>query len=179
MTSVAAHWNAKMDALLAAADGCKDDCEIVRRSCMDAKLRSQGLIIQERSMIAAIIDRCRFFEHGAMKGWLEKVFPGHSTDVEERMLRTLEEVLELAQVEEVTREQMHALVDQVMDKPVGDRPQELGGVMVTLASYCAVTGQDAGAAFNREFERCNDPDVIVKIQRKHAGKLVVSSKIRS
>ena len=178
MTSVAAFWNAKMDAILAAADGCREDNPVVRRSCLDAKLRAQGLIIHERSMIAALIERCRFFDAGAMKGWLEKVFPDHASDPEERIIRTLEEVLELAQCEEVTREQMHALVDQVMDKPIGDPKQELGGVMVTLASYCAVTGMDAGNAFDAEFQRCNDPEVIVKIQRKHLGKLVVSSKIR-
>lgn len=176
--SVAAFWNAKMDTLLAAADESRNDDPVVRRSCIDAKLRTQGLIIHHRETIVALIDRCRFFESGAMKGWLEKVFPDHASDPEERIIRTVEEVLELAQCENVTREQMHALVDQVMDKPVGERSQELGGVMVTLASYCAVTGQDAGAAFNAEFARCNDPEVIVKIQRKHINKLVVSSKIR-
>jgi len=101
-------------------------------------------------------------------------------DVEERMLRFTEEVIELGQVEGVTREQHHALIDQVHDKPIGEVEQEIGGVLVTLGSYFAVTGRDnPGILYEREFSRCEQPEVIEKIRRKHDEKLVVSSKSRT
>jgi len=100
-------------------------------------------------------------------------------DVEERMLRFSEEVIELGQAEGITREQYHALVDQVFDKPVGEVEQEIGGVLVTLGSYFAVTGRDnPGILYEREFSRCETPEVIQRIRRKHDEKLVVSSKAR-
>jgi len=178
MTTVAAQWNHKMDVILDAVDRCRDDERVTRRSCLDLALKKNGLMVHTREMIAALMERCRFFEPGPLKGWLDKVFPEHPRDVEERAIRFVEEALELAQVEGVSAHQMHGLVDQVFGKAPGERMQELGGVMVTLAAYCAVAGVDAGKAFDAEYARCNDPEVIVKIQRKHAQKAVVSSRLR-
>ena len=59
--------------------------------------------------------------------WLHSTFGGRIlTDLEERVLRLTEETLELGQAEGMTREQAHALVDQVFDKPKGDVEQEQG-----------------------------------------------------
>lgn len=111
--------------------------------------------------------------------WLTTVFgSGATTDVEERGLRFGEEALELIQSLGVTREQANALVKQVFDKPVGEPIQELGGVLVTLDSLCAVTDLDADEAYSNEWARVEEPGIIEKIQRKHAGKLVVSAKHR-
>lgn len=108
--------------------------------------------------------------------WLRHVFEEQYHNPEERVIRFGEETMELMQCEGVTKEQAHALVEQVWNKPVGERSQELGGVMVTLATYLAVTEQDAGSAFEEEFARCERPDVIEKIRAKHKTKAVVSAK---
>jgi len=107
--------------------------------------------------------------------WLRTVFRGYNLSVEERVLRFTEEVLELGQAEGMTREQAHALVDQVHDKPVGEVQQELGGTLVTLASYLAVSGQDPNEAYDKEWRRVQSPTVIDRIREKHTQKKVVSS----
>lgn len=96
-------------------------------------------------------------------------------DVEERALRLGEEVIELTQADGITKEQWLALIDQVYAKPKGDPMQELGGVGVTLAAYCAVTDRDAGKAFDDEWARVNTPEMKAKIKAKHDTKAVVSS----
>ncbi len=59
----------------------------------------------------------------------------------ERVDRFLEEALELAQTEEsFTKDRAHALVEYVFNRPVGHPPQEVGGVMVTLAAFCNISG---------------------------------------
>jgi hypothetical protein len=96
-------------------------------------------------------------------------------DVEERVLRFLEESIELGQVEGVTKEQALALIEQVYAKPPGVTSQEIGGVLTTLAAYFAVTGASPEQLFERELRRIEQPDIMEKIRTKHDGKLVVSS----
>ena len=116
------------------------------------------------------------WEKTRVRSWLTRVFGKASLqDVEERGLRFGEESLELIQSLGVTREQALALVKQVYDKPAGEPQQELGGTLVTLASLCVVAGLDADDCYRREFMRCEQPDVMEKIRRKHAEKAVVSS----
>jgi hypothetical protein len=109
--------------------------------------------------------------------WLNKVF-GSDTNIEERLLRMGEEVNELMQTGGVTREQAHALVDQVYDNPIGDMEQELGGVMVTLAAFCALSQLDPDLAYEIEAARCETPEMIANIRNKHATKAVVSASQR-
>ncbi len=59
-----------------------------------------------------------------------------SNDPVERNRRFLEEALELVQACDCTREEAHQLVDYVFNRPVGEKAQEVGGVMVTLAALC-------------------------------------------
>lgn len=118
------------------------------------------------------------FDNERVGRWLAKVWPKQVMDVEERALRFGEESLELIQSLGVTREQALLLVEQVYNKPAGEPDQELGGTTVTLASLCNVTGMDPDEAYEREFARCERPEIIEKIQRKHKEKLVVSSRQR-
>lgn len=85
------------------------------------------------------------FEHVSEEGpfqhrvapWMQACFgPQIAADKVERNHRFLEEALELVQACGCSREDAHALVDYVFDRPVGYRWQEVGGVMVTLAALC-------------------------------------------
>lgn len=58
-------------------------------------------------------------------------------DLRERNHRFIEEALELVQSTGATREECLQLVDYVFNRPVGERAQEVGGVMVTLAALCS------------------------------------------
>ncbi len=74
-------------------------------------------------------------------------------DREERNHRFLEESLELVQACGCTASEAHQLVDYVFGRAVGDPPQEVGGVMVTLAVLCLANGLDMHAAAEIELAR--------------------------
>lgn len=169
----------ELDPLIDCIDSSQADVRVCRRASLAACLKKIGHVLVKEDALRYTAAAAAFFDDVPMLRWLDEVFPNAGgRDPEERIIRTAEEVLELAQTENVTREQMHALVDQVFDKPVGDRMQELGGSLVTLCSYMAVRGLDGVKAFNDEFTRCRDPETIERIKAKHAQKAVVSSKLR-
>lgn len=86
--------------------------------------------------------------------WMMTCFgPEISADTTERNHRFLEEALELVQSTSCTRDEAHQLVDYVFDRPVGDRHQEVGGVMITLAALCLATGDDMHKAGEDELTR--------------------------
>lgn len=103
--------------------------------------------------------------------WVEEAL-GHDTahNAPERSIRTVEEVLELAQALGVEREVMHRLVDYVFDRPVGNAEQEIAGSMVTLYSVAAALNIDADAAMETELERIRQPEVMERCQRRQAEK---------
>ena len=101
--------------------------------------------------------------------WLSSAFGEKiAADRTERNHRFLEESLELVQANGCTQADAHALVDYVFNRPVGDLPQEIGGVMVTLAALCSAIHFDMGGCGDIELARCwlN----IEKIRAKHAAK---------
>mgnify|MGYP007027781017 CR=1 FL=1 len=86
--------------------------------------------------------------------WLMACFgPEISADTVERNHRFLEEALELVQACDCSREDAHKLVDYVFDRPVGERHQEVGGVMITLAALCLAQKLDMHQAGEDELAR--------------------------
>lgn len=86
--------------------------------------------------------------------WLEACFPPSvRSDRGERTHRFLEEALELAQANGCTRDDALALVDYVFGRPPGQPAQEVGGVMVTLASVCSASDINMDEAGDRELDR--------------------------
>jgi hypothetical protein len=86
--------------------------------------------------------------------WGKRCFgEAHMRDLKIRSLRLAEEAVELAQASGVGAGQMHALVDAVYERPVGDQYQEAGGVALTLAVFC-------WAAFNRSSEDAFETELL-------------------
>lgn len=87
--------------------------------------------------------------------WMMACFgPEISADQLERADRFCEEALELCQtMPDFTSARAHALVDYVFSRSVGDRHQEVGGVMVTLAALCNTAGLSIKHEATRELER--------------------------
>lgn len=86
--------------------------------------------------------------------WLLECFgPVIPFDKQERNHRFLEEALELVQACGCTQSEAHQLVDYVYGRDQGDRYQEAGGVMVTLAALCIANGFDMHAAGETELAR--------------------------
>lgn len=89
-------------------------------------------------------------------------------DRAERNHRFLEEALELVQSCGCTSHEAHQLVDYVYGRDVGDPPQEVGGVMVTLAALCLANGLDMHA--NGETELARIWTKVEAIRAKQAAK---------
>ena len=74
-------------------------------------------------------------------------------DREERNHRFLEEALELVQALGATVSEAHQLVHYVFGRAVGEPPQEVGGVMVTLAALCLANDLDMHELAEAELSR--------------------------
>lgn len=87
--------------------------------------------------------------------WIQHCFGAKiGADRTERTHRFLEEALELAQAGGCTADEARQLVDYVFGRSVGEMPQEVGGVMNTLAALCNAYGIDLDAAADVELARC-------------------------
>ncbi|UGQ44930.1 hypothetical protein [Massilia endophytica] len=91
-----------------------------------------------------------------------------AADSTERNHRFLEESLELAQSCGCTAQEAHQLVDYVFGRAAGEKRQEAGGVMVTLAALCLAHGIDMHACGEEELDMIWER--IDAIRAKHAGK---------
>lgn len=82
--------------------------------------------------------------------------------------RFLEEALELVQACGATVDECHQLVDYAFSRPVGEKRQEVGGVMVTLACLCNVHDIDLNLEADRELLRAMS--MMDKIREKSKSK---------
>lgn len=86
--------------------------------------------------------------------WLIECFGAMiAGDREERNHRFFEESAELVQSCGMTASEAHQLVDYVFNRPVGEKHQETGGVMVTLAALCLANDLDMHEAAETELAR--------------------------
>jgi hypothetical protein len=86
--------------------------------------------------------------------WCARAFGDESlADRRKRALRLLEEAIELYQAEQGSQDQAGALVAHVFGKPAGEPAQEVGGVSLTLLSYCHAAGLDADGCEAAELAR--------------------------
>lgn len=89
-----------------------------------------------------------------VKAWAVECFGASvANNKAERVLRFIEEALELAQALELSQEDAHRLVTYVFNRPKGEPAQEVGGTMVTLAALCAVTDLDMQKSGEEELSR--------------------------
>ena len=87
--------------------------------------------------------------------WMNACFGDKiKADRVERADRFIEEALELAQtIDGFGACRAHALVDYVFGRSVGNQPQEVGGVMVTLAALCNAVSLDMADCGEKELAR--------------------------
>lgn len=107
--------------------------------------------------------------------WLLECFgDAIAGDTMERNHRFLEEALELVQACGCTPDEAHKLVDYVFGRRVGERAQEVGGVMVTLAALCLAQGLDMHQAGETELSRITQPAMVELIREKQKAKPAMS-----
>lgn len=101
--------------------------------------------------------------------WLLECFgPVIAGDTRERNHRFLEEGLELVQALGCSQADAHQLVDYVYGRPIGEKSQEVGGVMVTLAALCLAQQLDMHDCGEAELSRIWTK--IEQIRAKQAAK---------
>jgi hypothetical protein len=138
--------------MMAAWDGSRAKAaSFLRHGGMDAHefvqafARFEATIRSEPASVARGVEELSF--QAKVQPWLMACFGEViAGDREERNHRFLEEALELVQSLGCTASEAHQLVDYVYGRPVGDPPQEVGGVMVTLAALCLANDLDMHAA---------------------------------
>lgn len=95
-------------------------------------------------------------------------------DIDQRNHRFLEEALELVQSCGCSITDAHTLVNYVYGRPVGEKDNEVGGVMVTLAALCYANRLELHDASIKELKRICQDDVIINIQHKQKSKPALS-----
>lgn len=101
--------------------------------------------------------------------WMMECFGAEiSADVEERNHRFFEEAGEYVQACGMSASEAHQLVDYVWGRPIGEKHQEVGGVMVTLAASCLAQGLDMHQCGETELARIWTK--VEKIRAKQAAK---------
>lgn len=106
-----------------------------------------------------------------VRPWMLACFGAEiSADAVERNHRFFEEASELVQSCGMTASEARQLVDYTWSRPVGEKNQEAGGVMVTLAALCLAQDLDMHAAGETELERISAPAMMAKIRAKQAAK---------
>ena len=113
--------------------------------------------IQKRHAHSAELTHPRDAFQAGVRQWTISCFGQAIADDQlERTDRFVEEALELAQTfakKGFTADRAHALVDYVFGRPVGERGQEVGGTMITLAALCNASGIDITEEAERELAR--------------------------
>ena len=131
-------------------------------NCTITGLRQQVMTIRNaQSRIGGFQARVR--------PWLLECFGSEiAADKRERNHRFLEESVELVQACGCTQVEAHQLVNYVFNRPLGERSQEVGGVMVTLAALCLAHHMDMHEAGEAELARVWP--LIERIRAKQAAK---------
>lgn len=105
--------------------------------------------------------------------WMMQCFGADITNsLEERCYRFFEEAGELCQALGMDADKAHALVDYTWEREKGEPSQEVGGVMVTLAAMCFAANLDMDVSGEAELIRISAPEIMDKIRRKHAAKVL-------
>lgn len=124
--------------------------DIERLRAENTALRSKLASLQETGPASAVPATFQ----ARVDEWLLACFGETiARDKEERNHRFLEEALELVQACGCTQSEAHQLVDYVFGREVGQRMQETGGVMVTLAALCSAHGLDMAGCGEVELSR--------------------------
>lgn len=71
-----------------------------------------------------------------------------------RALRFIEEAIELVQAAGLSMDDVDRIRRYVYARPVGEVPQEVGGVMVTLGTLCHAFGVQMNELGHHEVDRC-------------------------
>lgn len=90
----------------------------------------------------------------------------------ERLMRFVEEAIELAHADGMERETLNAIANRVYSRPPGDVPKEIGQAQATLETYAERIGESSDALAEIEWQRVQSiPQA--EWDRRHAAKQAI------
>jgi len=96
----------------------------------------------------------RMYRQEILLQWAKACFgEEEATNLQQRGIRFSEESIELAQSVGVPKDIMHALIDHIYSRPVGEVSQELGGVGICILLLAQAANYNADKEEWREMER--------------------------
>lgn len=104
--------------------------------------------------------------------WAVEMFGDIALDRRERVLRFVEEAIELAEAMSLTSAELQRIMVRVFNRPSGNVARELGQCQVTLECLAKAIGIDLDAEATKEFQRVHG---IPKDEweRRHAAKVAI------
>lgn len=93
---------------------------------------------------------------------------------QERVLRLVEEAIELAQALDINVETLIRLILYVYAREPGKPAQEIAGCMVTLYGAASALSVDAHEVFAAELQRIHTPEVMERVRRRQAEKRIAT-----
>lgn len=140
-------------------------------ACADIPSDQIAKTIQEAFEAKDLYDRGELQEsfQSRVHPWLVTCFgDNYIEDKTERIHRFVEEALELAQACGCSKNEALNLLTYVFNRQAGDKQQEVGGVMTTLAALCQTQGLDMHEAGEAELARIWT--VVEKVRAKQDAK---------
>jgi hypothetical protein len=134
----------------------KDTIEPMIDVALTAALAASDMVMAPREVFQARID-----------AWMRDVFAAGGADIRTRIDRLIEEVFKLAQALDYEPSRVGVLRDYVFHRPIGEKGQGVGGVMVTLASLACAAEIDMEGEAEKELARIHLPEVRAKIMANH------------
>lgn len=134
------------------------DCEIL------------GVLGKKESESDPLGDRLKNFQSEVRKWAVECFGQEVCDDHVERNQRFAEEAIETIQAFGCTEEEVMQVVRYVFKRPAGDREQEIGGAMLTMATLCIASNIDMFGCALKELARVKQPGTLLKIRAKQAAK---------
>jgi hypothetical protein len=104
--------------------------------------------------------------------WARSTFGPVALLRSERLLRFVEEAIELAHAEGMERDAFNRVADRVYARPPGDVGKEIGQTQACLEMFAENIGLSSDAEAQREWERVQDiPQA--EWDRRHAAKVAI------
>jgi hypothetical protein len=105
----------------------------------------------------------------AFLAWAREMFGPVALLRSERLLRFIEEAIELAHAEGMERDVLNRVADRVYSRPPGDTPKEIGQTQACLETFAENIGLSSAGEAQREWERVQHIPR-VEWERRHAAK---------
>jgi hypothetical protein len=152
------------------AAGYEEFSEIIpKHRLVIAALRAAGAVSEP---VASAEARLREVRPAAFLLWAIETFGPVAKLRSERLMRFVEEAIELAHADNMERAVLDVIANRVYSRPAGDVSKEIGQAQACLETYAENIGESATALAEREWQRVRTVPK-TEWERRHAAKQAI------